>query len=264
MNDLFGEQLLVVVKLLPFLERNHPKVTKAMHAEAARVPKEMRRQVRSFLDDEPAERVPKAAAFDYLRILELLARPVEPADLEELVGSHQEPTDALDLLVPVSRALAFLNGAAARRSRRTLTDVVYLVPSDQEVERFRRAFAAIEDPVGMLGRMRQGRLLADEVAALATVYPALYALLGTIVGEELGSAKARKGAKWNPSVAQEQQLMTLLQMSRTDPGLIADMQATFGEQPAEGEVPAKGQGSKIDLKSKSYRTPGQAAEAGGR
>lgn len=265
MNDLLGESLLAILGIRPFLERQHPRVTLALHRQAMRLPMDMRREVRAYLDDEkPDGRVGKGKrdAFPYLQILDQLSRPVEPNDLENMIDAHQEPTDALDVVIPLVRALAFLSGAAPRRSKQTLTGVDMLPPSDQDVERFRRKFVVVNNPMTILARLRAGQLLTDEVVSLVSCYPALYQALDDVIGEELGAWKARH-PKADLPIAKERQLSLLLQTSTADPGLTRDMQATFDEQPSENEAQPK-RGSSIDLKAGSFQTSGQAAEGGGR
>lgn len=265
MNDLFGEQMLAVIRLAPFLGGDHPKVTRAMHAEAARLPKLMRQELRAFFNGEALERPTKPPPFEYLKLVEQLSRPIQQQDIETMVGAHQEPQDAVDVYVAVTRALAFLSGACPRRAKQTLTGAVQLVPSDQEVERFRRLFVVVDEPLTVLYKLRRLSLLADEVGAFATVYPAMYEMLGKLVQEELAAAKTRGGMKWHLPEAKERQLMLLLQMSPSDKDLVKDMQATFGDEGKESDQgPAAPKPSKIDLKASSLQTVAQGAEAGAR
>lgn len=265
MNELLGESLLATLHVSPFLRREHPFVTKALHAQAQRLPKLMRQEIRAFLDGTPATKPGKPPEFDYLRTLSEVSRPVQPQDLEDMIDSHQEPTDGLDVLFPLTRALAYLSGAAPRRAKTTLTGTIQLVPSDQEIERFRRAFFVVDDPLSALRKLRALALMADEVAALTTVYPALYQLLGDIAREEVAAAKERKGQKWNLTPDRERQLMLLLQMSPSDPGLVKDMQATFGDDQPSDQAEAKPKPkASVDLKGGSFATGAQASEGGGR
>lgn len=257
----FGESLLAVIGIRRFLDREHPRVTVPFHERADRIPKEMGKQIRAFIEGEEPEKaeLPEGKAFSYMEIMKALSRPVETHDLEAMIDSHKEPEHALDLLIPLSRALAYLNGICPRRSKVTLAGAENLMPSDQDVSKFRRLFAVVNDPMTILRRLQSQILLSDEVTAFIAVYPALYQVLFNAAGTEIANMNAR-GKKL--PYRKEKQLSLLLQIAATDPAMVADLQATFEQEKEAKEAPASG--PNVNLKAGSFKTPGQAMESQGR
>ena len=263
-TGLFGESLLATMGLETFLAREHRRALVGDHAAAARLPATIGAQLRAFVrGEEPGreERRPPERV-DYLRTIKQLATPIEPEDVEALVGSHKEPGDALELFIPLTRAVAFLNGAAPRRVRTALTGPENIRPSDQEVAKFSRLFAVADDPMVLLRRLRSGPILADEVAALSSIYPALYTEIGARAQDAIADAMTERTGFRLPR-AREQALRTLLpELGPGSPGLVRDMQATFAANQAAAEQ-APPRKRRAGMAGNSYQTTAQRTESGG-
>lgn len=263
---LMGECLLAVVGLRDFLERSHRRVLVGDHAAAARLPEAIGRQLRAFVEGEAPSREERrpAASMDYAKVIEQLATPIEPEDVENLIGAHRDPEDALELFVPLTRAIAFLNGAAPRRVKPALTGPENIRPSDQEVSKFERVFAVVDDPMVILARLRTGPLLADEVAAVSSVYPALYGEMAQRAQVAIADAMTARASFKLPR-ERERALRTLLpDLGPASPGLVRDMQQSFADSAKEqSQAPAPTK-RRMDMGGGTFQTTGQRAESGGK
>lgn len=267
---LFGEQLLAVRGVTDFLAREHPHVMEDEHIAARRLLGDIKADLRAFMSGEEPRRLPgrpaEASPFSYLRLLEQLSQPIQPKDIEALVGSHQDGSDAVDLFIPLTRAVAYLNGIAPRRQRQTLVSTVPVMPSAQEVSRFRRIFSIVDNPMILFVRLRQGVLLSDEVNAVSSVYPELYGFIKEAVGKAIAHV-LDKNDKYSPSRKVDSLLRTLIGQGPQDPKLIQDLQANYPQDDKDGQeqgpAPAP-KGGKLQLKGHAYSSAGQRAESGGR
>lgn len=259
-SGLNGEGLLAAVGLHGFLAREHRRVSQADREKAARMPAAMAAQVRRFLAGE-TERPQRPGAFDVLKTIREVSQQVAPEDIEGMIGAHGSSGEALDMFVPLTRAVTFLAGAAPRRGKQSLFDAEQKMPSDIDVARFRRLYEVLDDPMVLMRHLLQRKLLDDEVQAVAMVYPALYAGLTADVARIYAELLARK-PKHRPSYRDEAQLQTLLQSASVDPELVPDMQASFaGEQQdvAAQRKPARSSAMPAG-KANSHATAGQATE----
>lgn len=262
---LMGECLLATVGVQDFLSRTHRRVLVDDHARAARIPSAISRQLDAFVRGEAPPKDDRRAPgrIDYPELLEQLARPIEPGDVENLVGQHKEAEDALEVFVPLTRAVAFLNGAAPRRATNALTGPEPIRPSDQEVAKFARVFAVVDDPLTILQRMRSGPVLADEVAAVRSVYPAIYTEMAARAQNAIADAMTeRKGFRLPHD--RDKALRSLLpDLGPRSPGLVRDMQQTFANSAqAQQQPPPKRK--RADLGGSNFQTTGQRAESGGK
>jgi hypothetical protein len=260
---LMGESLLAVVGLHDFLGRSHRRVLVGDHAAAARLPEAIGRQLRAFVDGAAPGREERRPAerMDYAKVIEQLATPIEPEDVENLIGAHRDPEDALELFVPLTRAIAFLNGAAPRRVKPALTGPENIRPSDQEVSKFERVFAVVDDPMAILARLRTGPVLADEVAAVRSVYPAIYGEIAMRAQAAIADAMTARASFKLPR-ERDRALRTLLpDLGPASPGLLRDMQQTFANSAKEQRQGPPPRRKSVDLGAGGFQTGGQRAEA---
>jgi hypothetical protein len=263
---LMGESLLAVIGLDDFLAREHRRVLVGDHAAAARLPEAIGKQLRAFVEGEAPSREDSKPAprVDFMKVIDQLATPIEPADIEALIGAHRNPEDALELFVPLTRAVAFLNGAAPRRVKPALTGPEVLRPSDQEVSKFERVFAVVHDPTLILRRLRAGPLLADEVAAVQAVYPALYGEMAMRAQTAIADAMTARASFRMPR-ERERALRTLLpDLGPQSPGLVRDMQQSFADSAKAQQQAPPPRRKRADLAGASFQTTGQRAESGGK
>jgi hypothetical protein len=262
---LHGEELLAVLGIRGFLAREHRRVTQMDLRAAARLPDAISTELRRFYSGEPLGRGERARGepFDYLKVIRQLAQPVLAPDLEAMVGAHQQGGDALDMLVPLTRVLGYLNGAAPRRARQGLFTAEPLRPSDQEVGRFQRLYQALHEPLSILRRLRAGTVLADETAAVAACYPDLFAVIQERAARVFAELLVRRPGH-RLGYRREALLRTVLQAGPADASLISEMQAAFGPPGSEEQQPAPAHGGRGPVKAGSYATGAQGAESGGR
>lgn len=263
-TGLFGESLLAVMGVRGFLAREHRRALATDHQQAARLPGTIGAQLRAFvMGDEPGREERRAPErIDYLRVIKQLATPIEPQDIEALVGAHKEPGDALELFVPLTRAIAFLNGAAPRRVRTALTGPENIRPSDQEISKFSRVFAVADDPTTLLRRLRTGPILADEVAALASIYPALNAEIASRAQGAIADAMTARASFRLPHAREQALRMLIPDLGPSSPGLVRDMQNTFAQsQQEQQQAPPK---RRAGMAGNSYQTTAQRTESGGK
>jgi hypothetical protein len=111
--------------------------------------------------------------------------------------------------------------------------------SDMEASQFQRFHDLIEDPVSLLGRVKDGRVTSDEVAAIRTVYPKLFASMQSAVLEELTNhAGKKKSVPYSTRLALGTFLGQDLDGSLSPQSLIANQQtlATPGLQQAGNQA----------------------------
>lgn len=132
-------------------------------------------------------------------------------------------------------------------------------PSDMEMRAFARHVAASEDPTGAVERLADGSITPEDVEAMSTVYPEMYADIQRQIMEQLGELRAQlpyqrrlalsifSGVPVDPSL---------------DPRVLAALQRTFASEPGtEGGTQAPAASPQFGSVTKPSPTPAQ--ERGG-
>lgn len=258
-NNPGGELLLAVIGVDAFLESKGPvRMTAEKRKQAARLPSRIRAACRRFFASDDFDRGGSALpAFDYRKALDALTEPPSETLLEERLRGFANDEERLAFAAAVGRALSFLQNVIPKRSRVTATGVTPVAPSGQDVSRFRRAHAVLQDPMTVLEEWNEGILSADQVAALAQVFPAVYQDVRDQVIDALAAAVARRPKMQLPS-RKDRALQTLLQASTWNKDLAKDLQRNYAKaEPAQ--KPEGGGTLKVD--TEGMQTPTQRAAA---
>lgn len=241
-----GETLLAVTGIRGILERTPKRVTLADKDAAEMLPREIRRAVRRFLDDDGGPRkVPRAQPFDYQWALEHIQAALEPQHIEAIAESFR-PEDhelASDYMAVAQRVITYLQGILPLRTAETMAKSISLDPSDTEIARFRRAFDVANDPMIVLRDMDVGTLVADQIHHLDACYPEIYGLMKARTAMGMADAMARKKS-WRLSYRRDRLVQVLFGTTTWSKDLASDLQANFkladkADQQQSGPAPAK-------------------------
>jgi hypothetical protein len=237
-QDPQAEQLLSVLGVEPLLETGLKiRITQEMRQRAARVPAAIAAETRRFLAAAEPEGDRSMPDFRYRDALRLLTELDPEERIMALSDAVQEGDDVAGVIVAGGRALRHLKAILPRRSVRTVMGPKTLVPNDLVVYRFRRAYAAVQDPLGIFGDMQEGALSRDQVRTVQAVYPSLYDTASQSMILGLAELKATRPTiefpRWKVRMVEN-----LLLTRSWSPELARQMQAVFGkEKRPEGVQP---------------------------
>lgn len=221
------ELLLIATGPLRLLNPKAKPIRRQEMDGAADFEKSVSRNLRAFLElekhstqeEEPEER-------DYFDTLELVSQDVPLERRMAVCSELPDPMVAGEYSVRFDQLHRFLRDTIPRRSYVTLTGPKSSEPSGCELSAYWRAWEVVEDPRVVLRDMREGILVSDQVTAVKQLYPMVYAVLTMETIRALAEAKSKsKDPDWEPAGWQEQQIETLLQISRLSPDLAAELQA---------------------------------------
>lgn len=231
-NNLLGESFLAVVGIDAFLDPGPLRVTAGQRDRALKYSTKMRDELKSFLTNGAYDRGAPLPAFNYKKVLaQLNDFPTEPEQqqahvAEKLAGFHVAPDAAVAFVHAAGEAVKYLQGTCPKRQRTTSTGPVLMQPNGQDISRFRRAHAAVQDPMSVFADLREGLLTKDQVAAFADVYPALYEDAKVSVQEILTQLKAEKNS-FALGYGKDRTLQKFMGVDNTDPTLTRALQESF-------------------------------------
>jgi hypothetical protein len=253
------ESLFAAIGLQSILDAR-PSLHKYQLQMAAGMPKEMRRRLLAFLASDafrPAVDVPE---FDYAKTLDVVSGGQTPEQTRELSLAVPDPDLAMDLGIQANRITTWANGIIPRDERTIVGGGLRRDdPEPHATADFRRVWNIALDPMSVLADLEDGSLSDDQVAALALLYPALYAEMRQAVKDDMATMSGRRGIKWEPAPPKAALLGVLLQEDETDPTLTAAVQAIYAKQP---EAPPPGKPSRATNKAaggSTELTPGEKA-----
>lgn len=245
-----GEALLAVTGIRGILERTPKRITMADKDAAERLPREIRRSIRRFLDDEGGPRkVSRIAPFDYQWALEHIQAALEPHHVEAIAESFR-PEDhevAADYLRVAQNVIHYLQSILPIRTEETMSQSFSLDPSDTEIARFRRAYDVANDPMVILRDMEgSGALIPEQVNHLKMCYPDLHGFIQARMGTGLAEAMARHRKGWKLSYRRDRLVQILFGTTTWSKDLASDLQSNFKladkmEGQKGGPAPAKSQ-----------------------
>jgi hypothetical protein len=231
-KNLLGEAFLAVVGIDAFLDHDPLRVTAAQRDMAINYAKEMRKELKSFLANDAYDHGSPLPAFDYRKVLKQLNDfPTEPEQqmpflADKLAGFRLAPDAAQPFLYAAGQAVKYLQAVIPKRQRVTSTGPVIMEPNGQEVSRFRRAHAAVQDPMSVFCDLREGAMTRDQIKSFEAVYPALYEDAKVGVQEILSQLKADKNS-FALGYGKEQLLQKFMGIDTVDPQLTRALQESF-------------------------------------
>jgi hypothetical protein len=231
-DNLLGESFLAVVGVDAFLDPGPLRVTAEQRERAYRYSAEMRAELKSFLTNGGYDRAAPLPPFDYRKVLKQLndfpTTPEEqqPHVTEKLAGFRVAPEAGIPYVHAAGNAVKYLQNVIPRRQRVTATGPVLIQPNGQDLSRFRRAHATVQDPMSMFADLREGRLSRDEAQAFGEVYPALYADAKASVQVILSQLKAEKNS-FALGRGKDTQIQKFMGVDTVDPQLTRALQESF-------------------------------------
>ena len=224
-----GEALMAVTGIRHVLDQRPKRITVSDKDRAEMLPREIRRSVRRFVDDDGGpKKIPKARKFDYEWALDRLTKAMEPKHLEAIAAMFR-PEDAslaAEYMVAVQRVVKYLQDILPIRVEETMAKSINFDPSDTEIARFRRAFDVADDPMVVMRDLELGILVSDQVKHLAVLYPDGYALIKERMASGMAEAMARKKS-WSLPWRRDRLVQVLFQTTTLDPRLASDLQANI-------------------------------------
>lgn len=199
-KNLLGESFLAAVGIDAFLDRGPLRVTAEQRDRAIGYPAEMRAELKAFLSSDAPDRGTPLPPFNYRKVLaQLNDFPTDPVQqqqhiAEKLAGFRVAPDAGVAFTHAAGEAVKYLQGIVPKRQRVTSTGPVLMEPNGQDISRFRRAHAAVQDPMSVFTDLREGAIAKDQVLAFSTVFPALYEDAGVSVQAILSQLKGDRPA----------------------------------------------------------------------
>jgi len=256
------ESLFVAIGLDRILA-SRPKLHIYELQRAAKLPQEIRRRLSRFLvtpDFGPAADVPE---FDYKQALKTIPAGLTDKQAQAITDAIPDPDMAMDIGTQARAILTWANGILPREHLEPVTKEMRLgTPAPSTVADFRRAWNVAREPMIVLDDLEDGSLAEDQVAALALLYPALYADIKQAAEEIMSAQVARRGEEWEPAPQKRVLLGVLLQKDLIDPELASMVQKVYAqaeqaEQQANAPAPKRSGGQQQPV-----QTPGQKAASG--
>lgn len=231
-DNLLGESFLAVVGVDAFLDPGPLRVTAEQRDRAQRYPADIRAELKSYLENDAFDRGVPLPAFDYRKVLKQLndfpTTPEEqmPHVTEKMHGFRVAPDAGVPYVHAAGTAVKYLQGVIPRRQRVTSTGPVLIEPNGQDLSRFRRAHATVQDPMSLFADLREGCLTKDQVTAFAAVYPALYSSAKIAAQTILSQLKGEK-ASFSLTHSKDQMLQKFVGVDSVDPQMTRALQESF-------------------------------------
>lgn len=256
-QDIDAESLLAVMDVEAIIDPERKiRLTQDMREQAARVPGKITSQIRRFLVASEQEKGGPLAEFRYATAMDLLTKFDPEQRIAALALRIQEGDQGSGVIVAAGRAIKYLKDILPAKSRIRVTGPEPMEPNDLVKYRFRRAWAAVEEPLGLFDDLQEGAMSRDQVRTLQAVYPALYEHAEKSMVLELARLKGDR-----PNVQLDRwkvrQIENLLLTRSWTPELARVMQEAFGKEKAQPK-PSGSLGSGDPM---AGATPVQRAEA---
>lgn len=211
----------------------------AVSKVAEALPRTISRSTRAILDATSADA--RRQAYD-ARLAELndLVRRFPDHAAQQLIGvSDKLPRHAMAMTQSGQAALQILLQNLPRPRAGSYQDVYAKpTPLDSDIRKFAQIDAAIQDPLSVLDRAADGKLVQrHEMDAVAAAFPRLLAGFRQSVATHVGAARSR------PSAGLQRAQKVVFGMPEGDPGHLARWQALYAS-PAAATQPGPAPGGK--------------------
>lgn len=235
------------------------KLWKHSLQDAAALPAKLRARVLKFMATDKFRDAVDMPDFDYQALLKRFGEGQTAEQAQALLKAVPDEELATDM---AARANTML-GWADQQLPRPTTDAQFgageVDPDPGALADFRRVWQVACDPMTVLDDLEDGSLSPDQVAALVTLYPAIYAELRLAVTDALATMRARRGPKWEPVTRKAQLLGVLMQQDATDPEMAAEVQQMYAAdaQREAQAVPPPSRARRTSAPEGDALTPGQ-------
>lgn len=251
-----AEALLAVTGIARLLDDKPKAITRADATRAIKLPAELADWFRSYLSDSAlAKPASENITFDYNETAKELIEAEH--DIEARQSAAMDKATDIDLArdyATVSReAIGYLRSKIEPRLIPSFLGDVAVNPGRHETYCARRIYLAVDDPMGtVIGDLRRGCLVSDQVQTFKDVYPELYGVTVDTLVDALAERKAKSNA-WTVPWLKRAQLETLMQISRLSPELAAELQQRAGAATTRANTPHR----PLDIDAKAdFATPG--------
>lgn len=232
-KNLVGECFLAVIGVDALLDPGPLRVTAEQRDRAIDYPKEIRAELKAFLSSDVPDRGEPLPAFDYRKVLKQLNDfPTDPVQqqahvADKLAGFKVAPDAGVAFLHAAGAAVKYLQAVIPRRQRTTSTGPVLIEPNAQELSRFRRSHATVQDPMSLFADLGECCLSKDQVKCFETVYPALAEDSRTSAQTLLSQIAAERATSWTLPSAKDRMLKRFMGVDDTDPQMTRALQESF-------------------------------------
>lgn len=225
---------------------------------AGDMPREMRKRVLHFLATDDFAPATDAPEWDYDEVKQLVSAGLSPEQAAALQQAVPDPDIAREVNTEIGRIAAWANTVLPRETRDSVRGPIDETPPAAALGDFARLWQVAVDPMSALGDLAQGDLAPDQVAALATCWPKLFAEMQQAVSDSMATMIGRRRT-WEPTMRKAAQLATLQQRDDFDPELAAMVQATYAASEQQQPPPAPRPRSDAAETVEDAETPGQRA-----
>lgn len=253
-----GESLLATTGVTAALRPGPVSITMKVLRAAEGMETRIRRALRRFCRSPELADVPELSEVDYDEIMGLLPLAQNEVRQVENVSGFYDVDLAMEYAEALGTAVGYLQSIAPVEPLPALIPSGAPVrPGELDVSEFCRRYAAVDAPLVALDSLAAGLLVPEEVEALETVYPELYALMRQVLEQEMIAALAAKESYRLP-YAKEQALEVFLGTETLDAGLSAELGRAFEEarkRESAGKKPPKGEPGEAQSPVVSPRDP---------
>lgn len=228
-----GELMLAASGITAPLRPGPLRVTEQARNRAARVQRRISDLIATFLDGHAFEKRTKSDGPpppSYDDVLTWLSEPTpsEQRSSENIAGIIDDAARD-EYAAALGRAWGYLQREIPARSRKAFSGRINEPPTDLDLARFWRRYQVVEDPTVVFTDMTTAALVDDQVDALATIYPELYAWAqGELVRQVV--EKKIKTPKWELLRPKERIAYLLMQTSGPDGRLQVAIQQAYEAQ----------------------------------
>lgn len=240
-----GESLLATTGVTAALRPGPVSITMKVLRSAEGLGTHIRRRLRRFCRGTELADAPELLEVDYDEVMQLLAGAQDEVRQVENLAAFYDPGLAEEYAEALGTAVGYLQSIAPVEPMPALFATAPVRPGELDVSEFSRRYAVVDAPLGALDALAAGILVPEEVEALETVYPELYAFCRQALEQEMIEAMAAKQSYRLP-YAKEQALEVFLGTDTLDASLSAELGRAFEEARAResaGKKPPKEPGA---------------------
>ncbi|MCA1824406.1 MAG: hypothetical protein LC640_09135 [Frankia sp.] len=246
-----GESLLATTGVTAALRPGPVSITMKVLRKAEGLPTHVRRAMRRFCRAPELADVPDLPEWDYDEVIALLPNAQNEVRQVENVSGFYDIDLAMEYAESLGTAVGYLQSIAPVEPmvQMVATERTGVRPGELDVSEFRRRYAVVDRPLTALDALCAGILVPEEVEALSTVYPELYAAMRTSLEQEMIAAVAAKESYRLP-YAKQTALEVFLQTETVDAALSAELGKAFEsarQRESAGKKPPKDPGAEPQL-----------------
>lgn len=265
-----AEALLAVTGVTAALRPGPVLINLKVIAKAEGLETRVRRAIRRFVRD------PDLAPFEpegfqdptelYDEVADLLPRADYEANQVENVSGFEDPILQMEYAEQLGMALGYVKTIFPHEPLGAMVGNANMRPSGLDVADFARKYRVVDNPMEALDDLASGPITPDQVVALETVYPLLYAYARNAILQEMVAAASQKKSYRLP-YEKDLALQVFLKTETLDSVMNSELSRIFDEarekesgQTEEGQ-PTGGQPGKVTPENKLVATQSQKLDA---